>query len=91
MANLLAASPSSPPQVPEAGSLTSLLTATGLLKTVSCQSLSGQGYIQRADTQKLKNVFEKYASLEVDGVKYMTDEDFVIKYLELLPAADLTR
>lgn len=91
MANLLAASPSSPPQVPEAGSLTSLLTATGLLKTVSCQSLSGQGYIQRADTQKLKNVFEKYASLEVDGVKYMTDEDFVIKYLELLPAADFNK
>ena len=91
MANLLAASPSSPPQVPEAGNLTSLLTATGLLKTVSCQSLSGQGYIQRADTQKLKNVFEKYASLEVDGVKYMTDEDFVIKYLELLPAADFNK
>jgi len=36
-------------------------------------------------------VFEKYASLEVDGVKYMTDEDFVIKYLELLPAADFNK
>ena len=88
MANLLAAS-STPPQAPEAGSptLSSLLTATGLLKTVSCQSLNGQGYIKRADTQKLRSVFEKYASLEVEGVKYMTDEDFVIKYLELLPEA----
>jgi len=88
MANLLAAS-STPPQAPEAGSpsLASLLTATGLLKTVSCQSLNGQGYIKRADTQKLRSVFEKYASLEVEGVKYMTDEDFVIKYLELLPEA----
>jgi len=88
MANLLAAS-STPTQVPEAGSpsLASLLTATGLLKTVSCQSLNGQGYIKRADTQKLRSVFEKYASLEVEGVKYMTDEDFVIKYLELLPEA----
>lgn len=88
MANLLAAS-STPPQAPEAGSpsLASLLTASGLLKTVSCQSLNGQGYIKRADTQKLRSVFEKYASLEVEGVKYMTDEDFVIKYLELLPEA----
>jgi len=86
MANLLASS--NPPQSPETGALTKLLTATGLLKTVSCQSLNGQGYIKRADTQKLKSVFEKYASLEVEGVKYMTDEDFVIKYLELLPEAN---
>ena len=71
--------------------LTSLLTATGLLKTTSCQSLNGQGYIKRADSGKLRTVFDKYASLEVDGVKYMTDEDFVIKYLELLPAADYNK
>jgi len=71
--------------------LVSLLTSSGLLKTASCQSLNGQGYIKRADTQKLKAVFEKYASLEVDGVKYMTDEDFVIKYLELLPANEYNK
>jgi len=44
-----------------------------------------QSYITRASTGALKDIFEKYASLEVDGVKYMTDEDFVIKYLGLLP------
>ena len=35
----------------------------------------------RASTGALKDIFEKYASLEVDGVKYMTDEDFVIKWV----------
>ena len=92
MANLLVASTSSPVTGEQKnGPLISLLTASGLLKTASCQSLNGQGYIKRADTQKLKDVFEKYASLEVDGVKYMTDEDFVIKYLELLPAANYNK
>jgi len=92
MANLLVASTSSPVAGEQKnGPLISLLTASGLLKTASCQSLNGQGYIKRADTQKLKAVFEKYASLEVDGVKYMTDEDFVIKYLELLPAASYNK
>jgi len=92
MANLLVASTSSPVSGEQKnGPLISLLTASGLLKTASCQSLNGQGYIKRADTQKLKDVFEKYASLEVDGVKYMTDEDFVIKYLELLPAANYNK
>ena len=92
MAALLAASSTPPAPSSESKSpLTSLLTATGLLKTASCQSLNGQGYIKRADPSKLKAVFDKYASLEVDGVKYMTDEDFVIKYLELLPAANYNK
>jgi len=87
MANLLGVSP-----VPEAkmGPLTSLLTATGILKTASAQGMS-DSFIKRADTQQLKAIFDKYASLEVEGVKYMTDEDFVIKYLELLPAANYNK
>ena len=32
-------------------------------------------------SQSLRAVFDKYASLTVDGQTYMTDEDFVIKYL----------
>ena len=32
-------------------------------------------------SQSLRAVFDKYASLLVDGQTYMTDEDFVIKYL----------
>ena len=55
--------------------------------TVMANLLGSQGYIKRAESLKLKSVFEKYASLEIEGVKYMTDEDFVIKYLELLPAS----
>ena len=30
-------------------------------------------------------VFEKYASIEENGEKFMTNEDFVVKYLQLLP------
>ena len=86
MANLLGAFPVQEQQ--RTGAITSFLTASGLLKTASCQSLGQHGYINRAETLKLKSVFEKYASLEIEGVKYMTDEDFVIKYLELLPASN---
>jgi solute carrier family 25 aspartate/glutamate transporter 12/13 len=88
MANLLGVSPVSEAKM---GPLTSILTATGILKTASAQSTAVPGYIQRADTTKLRTVFDKYASLEVEGVKYMTDEDFVIKYLELLPGADYNK
>ena len=34
---------------------------------------------------QLKEVFEKYASIEENGEKFMTNEDFVVKYLRLLP------
>ena len=34
---------------------------------------------------KLFQVFEKYASIEENGEKFMTNEDFVVKYLQLLP------
>jgi len=33
----------------------------------------------------LRTIFDKYASAEVDGAKFMTDEDFLIKYLGLFP------
>lgn len=70
--------------------MSSILTATGLLKTASAQSMA-PGYIKRADTQVLRSVFDKYASLTVDGHSYMTDEDFVIKYLGLLPAENYNK
>lgn len=82
MANLLGMS-----QEGKATTLSSILAATGLLKTASTQSLAG-GFIHRADTQTLRAVFDKYASLSVGGQTYMTDEDFVIKYLGLLPTDD---
>ncbi len=43
------------------------------------------GYLKRGDPAQLKEVFEKYASTKVDGELYMTDEDFVVKYLQLFP------
>ena len=68
MANLLGAFPVQEQQRP--GAITSVLTASGILKTASCQSLGQHGYINRAEALKLKSVFEKYASLEIEGVEY---------------------
>ncbi len=43
------------------------------------------GYVRRADPAVLRAVFDKYATEEVDGAKYMSDVDFLIRYLGLLP------
>jgi len=80
MANLIGMS-----QEGKATSLSTILAAAGLIKTASAQSITAGGYVQRADSKSLRAVFDKYASLTVDGQTYMTDEDFVIKYLGLLP------
>lgn len=46
----------------------------------------GRSNIKRAPTEKLRDVFNKYASHTTDtGEKYMTDEDFVRKYLGFFP------
>lgn len=42
----------------------------------------------RADESKLREIFEKYASVERAGEKFMTYEDFIVKYLNLYPSAD---
>jgi hypothetical protein len=47
--------------------------------------------VRRADTEALKAVFEKYASVKVDGELYMTDVDFIVKYLHLLPEEDFNK
>lgn len=64
--------------------LMEVLTSAGILKAAKCQSLSKNSLV-RASTVNLKEIFDNYASLDLDGVKFMTDEDFVIKYLGLLP------
>jgi len=43
------------------------------------------GYLKRADSESLKVIFDKYATASVEGEKYMTDEDFVVKFLKLFP------
>ena len=49
------------------------------------------GYLRRADPEQLRAVFEKYASANVNGVPYMTDEDFVVKFLQLFPNSDFNK
>ncbi|XP_049770926.1 calcium-binding mitochondrial carrier protein Aralar1 isoform X1 [Schistocerca cancellata] len=41
------------------------------------------GFLKRARTEKLLEIFNKYASKEIDGEKFMTATDFVQKYLGL--------
>ena len=50
-----------------------------------------KGYIQRADLQRLKEVFSKYASVTEDGEKFLTYEDFVVRFLKLLPEKDCNK
>lgn len=42
------------------------------------------GYLKRANSDRLNEIFERYASVEKEGVKYMTCDDFVQKFLGLL-------
>uniref|UniRef100_A0A0K0G478 Calcium-binding mitochondrial carrier protein Aralar1 (inferred by orthology to a human protein) n=1 Tax=Strongyloides venezuelensis TaxID=75913 RepID=A0A0K0G478_STRVS len=39
--------------------------------------------IQRANREQLRKIFNKYASIEKGNEKYMTDDDFIRKYLNL--------
>lgn len=47
----------------------------------------GPTHIKRATTEKLRDVFQRYASQEIRGERYMTNEDFVRRYLGLFPEA----
>lgn len=49
--------------------------------------LQGSSFLKRASTDKLREVFLKYASLQKDGDYYMTSEDFVRKFLGLFTDA----
>ncbi|XP_030370532.1 calcium-binding mitochondrial carrier protein Aralar1 isoform X2 [Scaptodrosophila lebanonensis] len=49
--------------------------------------LNAPSFLKRAGTDKLREVFLKYASLQKDGEHYMTNEDFVRKFLGLFTEA----
>ena len=49
------------------------------------------GYLKRGEEDDIKAVFDKYASTIVDGVPYMTDEDFVVKFLQLFPSENYNK
>ncbi|SPP80094.1 calcium-binding mitochondrial carrier protein Aralar1 isoform X1 [Drosophila guanche] len=46
-------------------------------------SVTTPSFLKRAGTDKLREVFLKYASLQRDGEQYMTSEDFVRRFLGL--------
>ncbi|XP_030751551.1 calcium-binding mitochondrial carrier protein Aralar1 isoform X1 [Sitophilus oryzae] len=57
-----------------------------LFPNVFCQE--GGGYLKRAHANQLQEIYHKYASIEKDGEKYMSPEDFIIKYLKILDEKD---
>ena len=58
------------------------------MKTLSSQAL---GYLKRADSEQLKSIFEKYASTRLDDELYMTDEDFLVKFLKIFPEKNFNK
>ncbi|XP_050504579.1 calcium-binding mitochondrial carrier protein Aralar1 isoform X3 [Diabrotica virgifera virgifera] len=44
----------------------------------------GGGFLRRANEGSLHEIFNRYATVDKNGEKFMTAEDFVIKYLKLL-------
>ncbi|XP_074025738.1 calcium-binding mitochondrial carrier protein aralar1 isoform X2 [Leptinotarsa decemlineata] len=47
-------------------------------------TVEGGGFLKRANETHLREIFNKYASVDKNGEKFMTAEDFVIKYLNIL-------
>lgn len=43
----------------------------------------GSGHLKRAHPDNLIEIFKKYASVEKNGEKFMTSEDFIRRYLGL--------
>ncbi|XP_031829926.1 calcium-binding mitochondrial carrier protein Aralar1 isoform X3 [Nomia melanderi] len=52
-----------------------------LLVRASCEE--GSGYLKRANTERLHEIFNQYASQEKNGERFMTPSDFVRSYLGL--------
>ncbi|KAK9736869.1 EF-hand domain pair [Popillia japonica] len=48
----------------------------------------GAGYLKRANPDQLLEIFNKYASVEKNGEKLMTPEDFIRRYLGLFEGSD---
>lgn len=54
-----------------------------------CQE--GGGYLKRANPDHLHEVFNKYASIEKNGERFMTPDDFVIRYLNILDGPNVNK
>lgn len=54
---------------------------------ISAFSTQGPAHIKRAPTEKLREVFQKYASHQKNDEYFMTSEDFIRSYLGFFPEA----
>lgn len=62
---------------------------SSMITTANCHENVALTHVQRrVNTDKLKSVFLKYASVDKNGEKYMSSSDFIQKYLGLLVEAD---
>ncbi|CAH0605615.1 unnamed protein product [Chrysodeixis includens] len=62
---------------------------SSVITQASCQE--GAGYLKRADTDRLHEIFLKYATVEKNGEKHITSEDFVRKFLGLFEEDDYNK
>ncbi|XP_055301851.1 calcium-binding mitochondrial carrier protein Aralar1 isoform X1 [Sitodiplosis mosellana] len=53
--------------------------------------VQGPTHIKRATTEKLREIFLKYASHQQNGEYYMTTEDFIRGYLRLFPEGNFNK
>ncbi|XP_018321792.1 calcium-binding mitochondrial carrier protein Aralar1 isoform X2 [Agrilus planipennis] len=51
----------------------------------------GGGYLKRANPTNLTDIFNKYASVDKNGEKFMSPEDFIIKYLGLFDGSNYNK
>ncbi|XP_034939163.1 calcium-binding mitochondrial carrier protein Aralar1 isoform X1 [Chelonus insularis] len=57
-----------------------------LFVEASCQE--GSGYLKRANSERLHEIFQQYATQEKNGERFMTSSDFVRSYLGLYTNVD---
>ncbi|XP_043797152.1 calcium-binding mitochondrial carrier protein Aralar1 isoform X4 [Apis laboriosa] len=68
-----------------------LLSSVVPLNFEPCNSttiIMGSGYLKRANTERLHEIFNQYASQEKNGERFMTSSDFVRTYLGLYTNPD---
>jgi len=74
-----------------------VLQYAGLIHVAKCSTGNAPagpealGYLKRADPEQLRAIFEKYASAHLDGETYMTDVDFLVKFLKIFPETGFNR
>ncbi|XP_011498371.1 PREDICTED: calcium-binding mitochondrial carrier protein Aralar1 [Ceratosolen solmsi marchali] len=58
------------------------------LIVVGASSQEGPGYLKRANSDRLHEIFNQYATYQKDGERFMTSSDFVRSYLGLYTDSD---